>query len=75
MAETPKKYGWFSAKAHAASNNIITYETPEHTKVIISNITNSPTDSKIMWDDVMCVGEVTKFISNKSTGFGNKYPR
>ena len=65
MNTSKKMYGWFSYKAHTMSNNIITYITPLNKKVIISNVTDSSTDSGMEWDDVIYLGEVSKFVSNK----------
>ena len=68
MSDTPPKkiYGWFSEKAHQRADAKITYNTPSGEHVLITNITDSPTDSKTVWDDIMCVGEVTNFVSSVS---------
>lgn len=67
MDDTKKMHGWFSRKAHAISKNLITYETPQNTNVIVTNVTYSSTDSGTQWDDIIYLGEVTKFVSNKPT--------
>jgi hypothetical protein len=75
MTDNPKKmYGWFSEKAQAVCNSIVTYDTPKNGTVQVTNITDSSTDSKMEWDDCVCLGEVTKFISNKpSNKYSNKF--
>ena len=74
MSAQPKLYGWFSPTAQLGSDVIVTYNTLDKGPVIVSSVTESPTDSGTNWKDIICLGEVTNFISNKkNTMVKNSY--
>lgn len=56
------KYGFYSAKMDAYVGHAI-YKDPQGNDVVVTAISDSPTDSGLFWDDVEPRGEVATFVS------------
>jgi len=63
-------YGWYSAK-QAKLGGVTRWETPFGTVVEVSTVSKTQ-NNECEWDDMIPVGEVTKFVERISDGeYGN----
>ncbi len=58
-----KLYGWYSAKHDQIRGHAI-YRTPGGTEVVATAVYRGPTAASYHWDDRVCVGEVTTWVSS-----------
>jgi hypothetical protein len=65
--QAPKIYGWFSEKADMHATNSVYYKTKLGSIVKISSVTNTPDDSKTLWDDIEFLGELSQFVKSEPT--------
>ena len=56
------KYGWFSQKAKDTGFHTVVYATPAGGEVEILTVTESDTEHGCGWDDIVCVGELGRWL-------------
>lgn len=61
MAETKRKWGFFSEKAVAFGVGTSFYKTPDGGRVEVTAIDEDPEAKTYLWDDKRPVGEVTEY--------------
>lgn len=73
-AKTPRpaKYGWYSKKQNAVMKKAVVYYNDNDEEIICTMISNSNIESSCSWDDIICLGEVTRY-SHSIPFVGKKY--
>jgi hypothetical protein len=57
-----KMYGFYSAKQVEHTKETIVYTTPAGLEVTVSFISEDPSGSGCLWDDLVSCGEIVDFV-------------
>ena len=74
-AKTPRQaqYGWYSEKQKLVTKKVIVYYNDNDEEIICTMISNSNIESSCNWDDIICLGEVTRYSHSIPFVGGKKY--
>mgnify|MGYP003384003543 CR=1 FL=1 len=60
-------YGWYSPRSHYLHGTVL-YRTPAGTDVHVTSVNNSDTEHGSNWADIVCVGQITEYVSSGDEG-------